>query len=259
MSRICLCVGRIHGKGQVMLGVERLSRTIGTKAILTDIRFTLAPGHKLAVVGPSGSGKTTLLRCLAGLEAPSAGKITWLGQDLSVDGKVRVEPETRRFGVVFQDSSLFPHLSVSDNVAFGLADKAQLGTWLEEFQLAPLKSRSVLKLSGGERQRVALARAMSFEPQVLLLDEPFSNIDRLARHHLITVMKTALAKRQIPVVLITHDARDAVDLGCDQLLLMNGGKQVTCGPLATVVKDPGDTWAREFLECCLSLPLEARA
>lgn len=234
-----------------MLETSDLSRMIGSKSLVSGVSLSIEVSGTLAVVGPSGSGKTSLLRLLAGLDAPTSGSISWNGEAISVEGRVIRAPEARKFGMVFQDSALFPHLSVSGNVSFGIKAPLSITDCLESYGLMELKNRAVHSLSGGERQRVALARAMATSPEVLLLDEPFSNIDRLARHGLIETLKRALKGRKTTVVLVTHDARDAVDLGCDKLLVLNQGRVASFGSLTESLKSRGSGWLEEFLNCCL--------
>lgn len=221
-------------------------------SLLERIEFRLMPGRVLAILGPSGCGKTTLLKIIMGVLAPDHGCIVWNGIKLTEDRDILVPAEKRHFGVVFQDGALFPHLSVRGNVAFGLtrgsapARSSRTNAIMEEMGLTSLSQRSIYQLSGGERQRVALARAMAVEPKMLLLDEPFSSIDRLARQELIEILSLTLQRRLLPTILVTHDARDAVDLA-DEILLLRDGKVMRYGPIAAVLSDPGDHWSQKFL------------
>jgi iron(III) transport system ATP-binding protein len=248
-----------------MLKVETLNRKVAGKALVSQLSFSLNENSRLALVGPSGSGKSSLLRLLAGLDSPDSGKIEWRGQVLSEGSRVLVPSEERQFGVVFQDSALFPHLSVEANVSFALSGDVDLDELLDSFSLLELAERSVQTLSGGERQRVALARALASDPAMLLLDEPFGQIDRWARHHLIQYLKTFLDRRggknenrkSVAVLLITHDARDAVDFGCDEIMLLNEGQKIAQGRLPDILSESAsgahqlDAWSREFLKICL--------
>jgi iron(III) transport system ATP-binding protein len=241
-----------------MLEVKSLSRRVKKKEIVSDVSFRLEAGRILAVLGPSGSGKSSLLRLIAGLETPDQGSVSWEGTSLSDAGLVQpivVPPENRGFGVVFQDAALFPHLSVLDNVAFGLTQlpreerlkRAQQE--LEKLNLNNLIKRRVDFLSGGERQRVALARALAPGRRLLLLDEPFSNVDRLARHDLIRSLKATFAASKTTVLMVTHDARDAIDIGAESLLLLNNGRVVRHGSVTEILNSPGDDWTKHFLKC----------
>jgi iron(III) transport system ATP-binding protein len=166
--------------------------------------------------------------------------------------------------MVFQDSALFPHLTVAGNVGFGLSSLAPLerrgrvGDWLERLGVSALRTRRVDSLSGGERQRVALARALAPEPELLLLDEPFSSVDRLVRHELIRALGPLLKEAGTTTILVTHDARDALELATDMLLLA-GGIVVRFGAVADVMAAPGSEWATHFLACGLGQVATKRA
>ena len=181
--------------------------------------------------GPSGCGKTTLLRMISGLERPDAGAIGLDGEPWS-QGRTQVPAERRRVGYVFQEGALFPHLSVEDNVAFGLdrnaARSSRVETLVRRVGLAGLEHRRPGELSGGQRQRVALARALAPQPRLLLLDEPFASLDRPAAEELRHELRAILKAEGIPAVLVTHDRSDALSLG-DRLLRMEEGRIVQAG------------------------------
>lgn len=239
-----------------MLEVNSVGLKLGGRDLLTDVSFNLGVGEHLALLGPSGGGKTTLLRLVMGFLAPSAGQLTWQGRLLSAAGRVQVPTERRRFGMVFQEAALFPHLNVVENVAFGLnrldrdSRRARTNEWLGRLGLEALRSRPVQGLSGGERQRVALARAFAAQPDLLLLDEPFSNLDRLVRTDLLDTLRSVLRETGTTSILVTHDVRDAVDFGSDLLLIAEGRVQRR-GDIAQVLADPGSDWVRRFLACGL--------
>jgi iron(III) transport system ATP-binding protein len=235
-----------------MLEVDSISFCAGERTLLSQVSLRLGAGESLALLGPSGSGKTTLLRVIMGFDAPEDGSVAWQGRTLSSANRIAVPTEQRQFGMVFQEAALFPHLDVSENVAFGLnrlpADERRARTreWLARMRLEPLKRRPVQALSGGERQRVALARALAARPNLLLLDEPFSNLDRLVRGELLDELRTALAETGTASILVTHDVRDAVDFGANMLLLSAG--RVHCqGRLADILETGGDEWAQRFI------------
>ncbi|MCU0841982.1 MAG: ATP-binding cassette domain-containing protein [Thiobacillaceae bacterium] len=239
-----------------MLEVNAVCLRLGDRDLLSDVSFTLGQGEQLALLGPSGGGKTTLLRLVMGFLAPTGGSLSWRGRRLSAEGRVLVPTEQRRFGMVFQEAALFPHLNVTDNVAFGLnrldrADRrARTDEWLARLGLEALRRRPVQGLSGGERQRVALARAFAAQPDLLLLDEPFSNLDRLVRTELLDTLRAVLRETRTTSILVTHDVRDAVDFGSD-LLLIADGRVRRRGGIAEVLADPGSDWTRRFLACGL--------
>jgi iron(III) transport system ATP-binding protein len=235
-----------------MLEVKSVSLRVGGRDLLNRVSFDLAEGQNLALLGPSGGGKTTLLRLLMGFEAPGEGSIAWRGRLLSSPGRIVVATERRGFGMVFQEAALFPHLNVLENIAFGLdrlereERRARGAEWLARLRLENLRRRSVQSLSGGERQRVALARALATRPELLLLDEPFSNLDRLVRAEFLAELRAVLRETGTTSILVTHDVRDAVDMGSD-LLLLAEGSVVYRGGLAEVLDAPGDDWTQRFL------------
>lgn len=193
-----------------------------------EVDFRVAD-EVLVLFGPSGAGKSMTLRMVAGLERPDAGEIALDGRVLvSREKRVWVPPRERRCGLVFQDSALFPHLTVSGNVLFGARSpeaRARLPRLLESFHVAHLATRYPSELSGGETQRVALARALMAEPRALLLDEPFSSLDDEARRTAQDEVLAAHAEWRIPFVFVTHDRAEAERVG-DRILFLRDGKQV---------------------------------
>jgi molybdate transport system ATP-binding protein len=200
-----------------------------------DVDLCLGAGLTV-VTGPSGAGKSTLLSALAGLLRPRAGRVV-LGDEVlvDVDAGVFVPPHRRRVGLVFQSLALFPHLTVLENVAFGVGDgggdrQATARAWLERMRVGGLAGRAPSTLSGGEAQRVALARALAARPRLLLLDEPFSALDAPLRRTLGAELQALVADSGLPAILVTHDAEDAA-LG-DRRVRMDAGRVVddTAGP-----------------------------
>lgn len=230
-----------------MLEVRALTKRLKKHVLLEDVSFCLAQGKCLAVLGPSGCGKTTLLRILLGVEAPTSGEILWNGQLLSRCETTLVPPEQRGFGMVFQDAALFPHLNVRENVAFGLRMPGTPEEWLKRFSAEHLAKRRIDRLSGGERQRVALARAMAAKPRLLLLDEPFSSVDRMVRREILAMLVTVLQESSTATILVTHDARDAADLA-DTLIVLRDGKIAQSGELRAVMDAPASEWVERFLD-----------
>lgn len=241
-----------------MLEVDALTLTRDGRPLLEGASFQLGAGQRLSLVGPSGGGKTTLLRLIMGFETPTAGTIRWGRDSLSGAGRIHVPVERRRFGMVFQEAALFPHLNVVRNVAFGLrhldgrARQQRVDHWIARFHLEALRSRPVQFLSGGERQRVALARALAAEPVLLLLDEPFSNVDRLVRSELLSQLDEALGA-STACILVTHDVRDAIDFG-PQLMLLAQGRVEQSGHIDQVLARPATEWVRRFIQCGLGRP-----
>ncbi len=210
-----------------------------------ELRARLAlEGHGVTVIlGPSGCGKTTLLRLIAGLEKPAAGHITVAGTPWADSQRgICLPPQRRRVGMVFQDYALFNHLTVADNIGFGLGRgqrRATVARWLERLHLTELARRYPHQLSGGQRQRVALARALAPEPDLLLLDEPFSALDVALRRHLRDQLLELVASLRQPVLMVTHDLEEARHLA-DSIGVMIGGRIVRLDAAAKVFDDPGD-------------------
>lgn len=197
-----------------LLQVEHISHGYTAQPVVDDISFTLHQGEIACLLGASGCGKTTMLRLIAGFEAPRSGVIRVNGEVVA-DARRQIPPESRRMGMVFQDYALFPHLSVADNIGFGLRKKSALarrqrvGDLLDLVGLNGRGGRFPHELSGGQQQRVALARALAPEPLLLLLDEPFSNLDVELRERLSLEVRDILKRSGIAAILVTHDQHEA--------------------------------------------------
>ncbi len=205
-------------------------------------------GELTAVLGPSGCGKTTLLRLIAGFEQLDAGTITVSGRPVA-DGRTSVGPDRRGLGMVFQDYALFPHLDVAQNVGYGLGrrpDRKRVAEMLELVGLADHASRRPHELSGGQQQRVALARALAPAPRVVLLDEPFSNLDARLRGQLRGDLVRVLEASRTSALLVTHDQDEALSLA-DRIVLMRAGTVEQVGTPEQVYLQPTSRWAAEFL------------
>ncbi|MFW2381866.1 MAG: ABC transporter ATP-binding protein [Acidimicrobiales bacterium] len=230
------------------LAVSNLSVTIGTTPILQDVSFTAPDGSVLAVLGPSGSGKSTLLRAIAGF-VPASGTVE-LGRNDVTD----VPPHRRGIGLMFQNHALFPHLSVTDNVAFGLVEAgwapaeraARVDELLELVELPRFGHRSVSHLSGGEAQRVALARALAPRPSLLMLDEPLGSLDRRLREGLVDELASLLRTVGTTALYVTHDQEEAAVVA-DQLLLLEAGSVVAAGDAQSLWRSPVTPWIARFL------------
>jgi molybdate transport system ATP-binding protein len=209
-----------------------------------NVAFSCAPGEVLGLVGPSGAGKTTALRAIAGLYRPRAGHIA-VGDEVWFDSEARrfLSPHRRRVGLVFQEHALFPHLSALDNVATALLDlprderRDRAAGLLARVHLEGLERRKPAQLSGGQRQRVAIARALAREPHVLLLDEPFSAVDRRTRVHLYEEIVALRQGLSIPMLLVTHDV-DEVSKLADRLCVLDQGDARATGTPREVLADP---------------------
>ena len=222
-------------------------------------RPTVGDHELVALVGPSGCGKSTLLRLAAGLAALDSGEIR-IGGDVVDDGVRRVEPEHRRAGLVFQEHALFPHLSVADNITFGLrgvsraARAARCEHWLGVIGLAGHGDRYPHELSGGERQRVALARALAPEPRLVLLDEPFASLDPNLRARLRTDIVDVLRSTGTPALFVTHDQAEALSVG-DRVAVMRAGRIEQDGPPDDVYHRPANRFVAAFMSAATFLPV----
>ena len=200
-----------------------------------QVAIACRPGELLALVGPSGSGKTTVLRAIAGLYRPTGGRIQSGGETwFDGDAGIMVAPQARAVGLVFQDYALFPHLSALDNVRLAMHHvaeperRAAATALLARVHLDGLEARTPDRLSGGQRQRVALARALARDPKVLLLDEPFSAVDRMTRERLKEELASLRSSLEIPIVLVTHDLEEAEALA-DRISVIHGGRTLQTG------------------------------
>jgi iron(III) transport system ATP-binding protein len=231
--------------------VEGVSKAFGLTRAVRGVSLEVAPGELVAVLGPSGCGKTTLLRLIAGFERPDEGTVTVGGETVAGPG-FWTPPERRRAGMVFQDYALFPHLTVEKNVAFGLErrpreERAALSArTLELVGLQHKAARHPHELSGGERQRVALARALAPEPDVVLLDEPFSNLDASLRAGLRREVELILREAGAAALLVTHDQEEALSLA-DRLAVMRDGELVQVDAPEQVYGRPASRWAAQFV------------
>jgi iron(III) transport system ATP-binding protein len=230
------------------LRLERLSKAFGETVAVDGVELEVEPGAICALLGPSGCGKTTTLRLIAGLEKPDAGSIR-VGEELvSGNGTFRA-PEQRRIGIVFQDYALFPHLDVAGNVGYGLGrrgDPARVREVLEMVGLAEVERRPVHELSGGQQQRVALARALAPGPQIVLLDEPFSNLDASLRERLRGEVAEILRRAGTTAVFVTHDQEEALSIA-DSVAVLRDGRIEQVGTPEEIYGRPASRWVAEFV------------
>jgi iron(III) transport system ATP-binding protein len=232
------------------LTFEDVSLNFGPIPAVNGVSFDLKPGEIVCLLGPSGCGKTTLLRLAAGIERPQSGRV--LIDDLEMAGPTRfVPPEKRNIGLMFQDFALFPHMSIIDNVAFGLrglrrADALSVARLaLKRVGLEDYERDYPHRLSGGEQQRVALARAIVPRPQVMLMDEPFSGLDQRLRDNVRAETLALLKETRATAMLVTHDPVEALGLA-DRILLMRRGRLIQAGTPAEVYNRPADAEAARF-------------
>ncbi len=231
------------------VSIRGLSVELGDLQAVRDASLDVEAGRVLALLGPSGCGKTTLLRAIAGLQRPTTGSIMIGDQVVCGDGTF-VAPEHRRVGMVFQDGGLFPHLTVEQNVRFGLRDHDQPARRVAEMLglvgMTDFADRMPGTLSGGQRQRIAVARALAPAPSVLLLDEPFSALDAGMRTQIRREVKRLLATLGITTIVVTHDQEEAFAMG-EQIAVMADGAIEQVGSPSELYESPASPWVAAFV------------
>ena len=240
---------RRHGEEMAFLDLEALTKTFGTHAAVDGLSLTVEKGEFVSLLGPSGCGKTTTLQMIAGFVEPTSGAIRLEGRDL-----LTVKPAKRGLGIVFQSYALFPHMTVAENVAFGLemqgvaaVDRVKrVGETLELVGLAAFTGRFPRQLSGGQQQRVALARALVIRPQILLLDEPLSNLDAKLRGEMQIELRQIQRTVGTTTILVTHDQAEAMALS-DRIVVMNQGRAEQIGPPHEAYERPATAFVASFL------------
>ena len=233
--------------------IDEISKEFGTTAALHPVSLSIPSGALVALLGPSGSGKTTLLRILGGLEFPTSGRVRFDGNDAT-----GLTVQQRRAGFVFQSYALFRHMTVFDNIAYGLnarpratrPQKAEIARrvtkLLELIQLPDIGARYPSQLSGGQRQRVALARALAIEPRMLLLDEPFGALDAKVRKELRQGLRDIHDTTGLTTVFVTHDQEEAMELA-DLVVVMSMGKIEQIGKPHDIRARPATQFVRDFI------------
>jgi iron(III) transport system ATP-binding protein len=237
------------------LTVNDLALRYGDNEILKGVSVKVPPGTVVALLGPSGSGKTTLLRCVAGLETPHRGRIS-MGEKVFFDAgaKIDLPAEARGLGLVFQSYALWPHRTVFGNVAYGLKlrrvaqdeIKRRVGAALAQIGLTDLGERYPHQLSGGQQQRVALARALVYEPAIILLDEPLSNLDAKLREEARAWLRQLIVSLGLSALIVTHDQIEAMAIA-DRITLLNGGVIEQEGTPTALYQEPATLFAAEFM------------
>lgn len=242
--------------------VRNLIKRFGTFTALDDVDLKIESGELLALLGPSGSGKTTLLRIIAGLDWPDSGNVAFNGEDALTRGA-----SERNVGFVFQHYALFRHMSVFENVAFGLRAQARrfrkteaeirkrVHDLLELVQIGSLAHRYPSQLSGGQRQRVALARALAIEPRILLLDEPFGALDAKVRKELRRWLRSLHDEIHVTSIFVTHDQEEALEVA-NRVVVMNKGRIEQIGSPSDVYDNPATAFVHEFIGESIVLPVQ---
>ena len=231
----------------MLLEIRNLSLSYGNQAVLTDLNLEAEQGQLTAVLGASGAGKSTLLRLIAGFEAPTSGEI-YIDSKLVSSSSEVLAPEKRGVGIVPQDSALFSHLTVSQNIGFGLpkGSDVRVKELLELVGLSEFANRKPASLSGGQAQRVSLARALAPRPKLILLDEPFSALDAELRARLREDVKAVLKAENASAILVTHDQEEALSLA-DKVAVMREGRVIQAGSPTEIYNEPVDLGIATFL------------
>jgi iron(III) transport system ATP-binding protein len=241
--------------GQIFLKARNLVKHFGQLPAVDGVSFDVNRGEVLTLLGPSGCGKTTTLRMVAGFELPDQGEIEIADVVIvSAEKRIFVPPEKRQMGMVFQSYAIWPHMTVFENVAYPLKRRGVRRTLIQEkvsaildlVGLSKVEGRSATLLSGGQQQRVALARALVYSPQILLLDEPLSNLDAKLREQMRVELRELQKRLSITVIFVTHDQIEAMTLS-DQLAVMNQGKIHQVGPPREIYERPRTCFVQEFI------------
>jgi putative spermidine/putrescine transport system ATP-binding protein len=253
-----MAASRAAASGHVVL--EGLNRCFGTTRAIDGVSLAVGLGEFLALLGPSGCGKTTLLRLIAGLERPDSGRILLAGRDITA-----TPTWERNVGLVFQSLALFPHMSVGENIAYGLnlrrrpeaEVRKKVAQLLDLLRLPGVQDRAVTTLSGGQKQRVAIARALALDPQLFLLDEPLSALDAQLREALQVELRLLQRELGITTVMVTHDQREAMTMA-DRVVVLHEGRIQQVGSPMEVYRNPVNAFVASFLGTSNLLPAACR-
>ncbi len=242
-----------HEESRVTLSIRNLSKVFRSKhdqvQALNNVSLDIREGELFTLLGPSGCGKTTTLRCVAGFEKPSGGTIDFLGQDFT-----SIPPFRRNIGMVFQSYALFPHLSIFENVAYGLRIRKLSRREIEDrvnriialVGLEATQKRKPSELSGGQQQRIALARALVYDPQLLLLDEPLSNLDAKLRVYMREEIRRIQQQAKVTTIYVTHDQEEALSIS-DRIAVMHAGKVSQVGSPDEIYENPHSIRVADFI------------
>lgn len=249
-------VPTLTGNSGNSLVLEQILHRFGEMVALKNINLNIQPGEFVSLLGPSGCGKTTLLRIISGFLKPSAGKILLNGRSVET-----LSASQRGVGIVFQNYALFPHMTVWDNIAYGLRAKrlanakvnSKVGEMLELVQLGHLAKRYPSELSGGQQQRVAIARALAVEPKLMLLDEPFSALDKNLRLDMQIEIRRLLSEQGVTAILVTHDQEEAMSMS-DRIAVMSQGEIHQFDTPSQIYDQPATLFVSTFVGTCNLLP-----
>jgi iron(III) transport system ATP-binding protein len=252
----------MNSPGDTMVEIDHLVKNFGPELAVRGVSLSVKPGEFVTLLGPSGCGKTTTLRCVAGLERPDAGEIRIGGDTVAAPARgIHLDPERRNIGMVFQSYAVWPHMTVFDNVAYGLrvrkasseVIKTRTMRALELVGLPHLADRYATKLSGGQRQRVALARAIVYEPRVVLFDEPLSNLDAKLREQMRVELVRLQKEVGITSIYVTHDQSEALVMS-DRVVVMDKGVIQQIGDPQTIYARPANTFVANFIGVANLMP-----
>jgi ABC-type Fe3+/spermidine/putrescine transport system ATPase subunit len=239
----------------IFLEIENLSKWYGPVKVIDDLSMVAYRGEFLTLLGPSGCGKTTTLRCVAGFESPDRGRITLDGAPVcNAETGLDLAPERRQFGMVFQSYAVWPHMTVAENVAYGLRNrglsKAEIAERVEKVLhrvgLSEMPGKGVTRLSGGQQQRVALARAIVYQPKILLFDEPLSNLDAKLRERMRLELRRLQTDLGITSIYVTHDQEEAMVMS-DRVIVMNQGRIQQIGKPTEIYDRPANRFVADFI------------
>jgi len=233
----------------ISIRIEKLTKRFGATTALADVDLSIGPGELFFLLGPSGCGKTTLLRCLAGFHTPDAGRVLFGDEDVT-----GLPPHKRNTGMMFQSYALWPHLTVAENVAFGLEERKvakpeirrRVGEALESVRMGDFAGRRPNQLSGGQQQRVALARALVIRPRCLLLDEPLSNLDARLRLEMRAEIRRVCKEFKLTTVYVTHDQKEALSIS-DRMAILDAGRILQVGAPVEVYRRPSSRTVANFM------------
>ena len=245
--------GNTQGRSPVALSIRNLTKVFRGKGervtALENVSLDIQEGELFTLLGPSGCGKTTTLRCIAGFEKPTGGKIDFLDNDFTT-----IPPSRRNIGMVFQSYALFPHMSIFENVAYGLKIRKNPRREIEQkvdkilklVGLDTTKQRKPSELSGGQQQRIALARALVYDPQLLLLDEPLSNLDAKLRVYMRGEIRRIQQRAKVTTLYVTHDQEEALSIS-DRIAVMHAGNVSQIGTPDEIYEDPNSIRVADFI------------
>ena len=235
-----------------MINLNKISHYYGNKQVLENLSLEIEPNKITSLLGGSGSGKTTILRIIAGLENPQSGEVSINSEVLTSNNEIIIPPNERNLGFIFQDLALWPHLSVFDNIAFGLKErkendiKEKVYEILDYFGLKELSDKFPNQLSGGQKQLVAISRSLVMKPDILLMDEPLNNLDVKLKRRILDYIKRLKQEFNLTIIYVTHDHKEAFAIS-DKVVVLQNGKIEETGKVEQI-KQSNNEFVNYFLE-----------